>query len=238
MSEEGGCGDFQLTEISEATFPNVLIFLREHFFPNEPCAKALDLCPHGYTIPALERLVTKILEEGLSLAAYLPNNNKIVGLILLKRQVPEDGDQGSQEIGEDDKEKIKCLGNPVKLEKLYKFFDDLTMNYGKSSIFEELNVKEVLDIFILCTSDEMSGRGVGTALVKESLDVAKRQKLPLVTCMALSAFSNRICVKLDFKKLFSVDYGSYTQDGTTLFEANKMKPHTEGVLLYKLIQQV
>ncbi|TRY80924.1 hypothetical protein TCAL_12539 [Tigriopus californicus] len=202
MSEEGGCGDFQLTEISEATFPNVLIFLREHFFPNEPCAKALDLCPHGYT------------------------------------QVPEDGDQGSQEIGEDDKEKIKCLGNPVKLEKLYKFFDDLTMNYGKSSIFEELNVKEVLDIFILCTSDEMSGRGVGTALVKESLDVAKRQKLPLVTCMALSAFSNRICVKLDFKKLFSVDYGSYTQDGTTLFEANKMKPHTEGVLLYKLIQQV
>lgn len=89
-----------------------------------------------FRIPALERLVTKILEEGLSVAAYLPDNNKIVGLILLKKQVPEDGDHGSQEIVEEESEKIKCLGNPVKLEKLYKFFDDLTMNYGKSSIFE------------------------------------------------------------------------------------------------------
>ncbi len=26
----------------------ILRFLREFFLPQEPCARALDLCPHGY----------------------------------------------------------------------------------------------------------------------------------------------------------------------------------------------
>ncbi len=36
--------------IEEDTYGSVLEFLREYFYPNEPCAKALDLCPHGYRL--------------------------------------------------------------------------------------------------------------------------------------------------------------------------------------------
>ena len=40
--------EYQIAMITEPSFPDVLFFLREYFFPNEPCARALDLCPHGY----------------------------------------------------------------------------------------------------------------------------------------------------------------------------------------------
>ncbi len=39
---------YKIAMITEPSFEDILEFLRENFFPFEPCAKALDLCPHGY----------------------------------------------------------------------------------------------------------------------------------------------------------------------------------------------
>jgi hypothetical protein len=37
-----------IVPLREAQFDDAIEFLRENFFPNEPCAKAIDLCPLGY----------------------------------------------------------------------------------------------------------------------------------------------------------------------------------------------
>ena len=42
--------DFKIRPLDVASdCEESLVFLRENFFPFEPCAKALDLCPIGYT---------------------------------------------------------------------------------------------------------------------------------------------------------------------------------------------
>eukprot|EP00095_Tigriopus_kingsejongensis_P000557 maker-scaffold991_size72796-snap-gene-0.9 protein:Tk00557 transcript:maker-scaffold991_size72796-snap-gene-0.9-mRNA-1 annotation:"dopamine n-acetyltransferase-like" len=192
---------FKITEISEASFPNVLIFLREHFFPNEPCAKALDLCPHGYAIPALEKDVTKILEQKVSLAAYLPDNNKIIGVVLLKLQ-SEHEEALDLEGPEEPDDELKCLGYPDKLKKLYGLFDDLTTDYRKTNVFQALKVERIMDIFIICTTNQMQGKGVATALMIEAMKVGQKQEVSAISCMALSTFTTRICLKLDFKVLY------------------------------------
>jgi hypothetical protein len=34
--------------LKEEKFDSAIEFLRENFFPEEPCAQAIDLCPLGY----------------------------------------------------------------------------------------------------------------------------------------------------------------------------------------------
>ena len=39
---------FKILPLSDQDFDAAFEFLRENFFPEEPCAKAIDLCPLGY----------------------------------------------------------------------------------------------------------------------------------------------------------------------------------------------
>ena len=47
----------------------VLSLLRSDFFPHEPCAVGLSLCPAGYRIPALEEDIRRKIREGRSFLA-------------------------------------------------------------------------------------------------------------------------------------------------------------------------
>ena len=48
---------------------NVIDLLLTDFFPDEPCAAGLDLCPPGYRIPALEQDFRNIMARGWSFLA-------------------------------------------------------------------------------------------------------------------------------------------------------------------------
>ena len=39
---------FDIVPLKEDFFDAAIEFLRENFFPEEPCAKAIQLCPLGY----------------------------------------------------------------------------------------------------------------------------------------------------------------------------------------------
>ena len=48
---------------------NIIGLLLTDFFPDEPCAVGLSLCPLGYRIPALESQFRNILLKGWSFLA-------------------------------------------------------------------------------------------------------------------------------------------------------------------------
>ena len=48
---------------------DIIGMLLTDFFPHEPCAAGLDLCPLGYRIPALESELRNILLKGWSYLA-------------------------------------------------------------------------------------------------------------------------------------------------------------------------
>ena len=63
----------------------VLEFLRENFFPFEPCAQNIDLCPLGYKIPALEESIVETLAKEYSIGAF--NGKELIGLSILDEKV-------------------------------------------------------------------------------------------------------------------------------------------------------
>ena len=58
------------------TLCQVLGLLRSHFFPHEPAAAGLSLCPPGYRIPALERDIARQLGQGRS---FLATDQQVTG---------------------------------------------------------------------------------------------------------------------------------------------------------------
>ena len=76
---------FELRTLTADHFEETLEFLREHFFPYEPCAVNIDLCPHGYKIPALEESILDILAKGYSIGAF--DGTKMYGIVILDEKV-------------------------------------------------------------------------------------------------------------------------------------------------------
>ena len=48
--------------------------------------------------------------------------------------------------------------------------------------------------------------------------------------MALSLYTQKICLKQGFDEIFSINYGDYIQDGKPFFDVTKMSVHQEGIL--------
>ena len=76
---------FELRPLTVDNFEQSLEFLREHFFPFEPCAVNIDLCPYGYKIPALEDSIVEILAKGYSIGAF--DGTKLYGILILDEKV-------------------------------------------------------------------------------------------------------------------------------------------------------
>lgn len=129
---------FELRNIIQADIKQCLSFLRENFFPFEPCAVNIDLCPLGYQIPALEKSIQDIINKGYSIGAF--QDDQLIGLVIL-----DDKDKSTDHHDND-------LQMPEKFCKLDKFFNDLCTNYGQSNTCLELNIGKLLDVFIICTA--------------------------------------------------------------------------------------
>ena len=132
---------FRIARVTEEHSEDVLDFLREHFFPNEPCAKAIDLCPLGYRMEAVENDIRNHLAKRMSMAAYLPGRDEMVGVMIL-----------AEKSKNDDNIDLAALGTyPQRFVELDRFFQDLCTNCGNINVLEKYGYDKCLDIFILCT---------------------------------------------------------------------------------------
>jgi len=172
----------------------VLRLLRTDFYPYEPCAVGLDLCPLGYRIPALEAALVKIMEEGRSYVAVEEeapeeSTESIVGVVLCSLMKRDDSTNNPDE---------EEFDLPEKFRKLEKFFDDLKTDYGERCVFDDLATEAVLDVFILATRAARRRKGVGQNLVMRALEEARAEGVAAACTMGLSIFSQKIFHRLQF----------------------------------------
>merc|ERR1711934_1307543 len=82
MGSLSECADTMITirKVELSDMKNVIDLLLTDFFPDEPCAAGLDLCPPGYRIPALEQDFKNIMSRGWSFLAE--SMDKVVGVVI------------------------------------------------------------------------------------------------------------------------------------------------------------
>ena len=125
---------------------NVIDLLLTDFFPDEPCAAGLDLCPPGYRIPALEQDFKNIMSRGWSFLAEDMVNIRINvchmdhEVILLKDKVV--GVVICDVENKDEKQEEPVGIFPEQFLKLERFFTDLKSNID---LFEEVKMLSFLE---------------------------------------------------------------------------------------------
>ncbi len=151
----------------------------------------------------MERQLKKTMSLGLSFAAREVKGGELLGVVII--DILNDKKDEDDDVADPDQGDFKCHDLPLKAKRLFRMFDHITTDGGKSSVFKATGANTAYDIFIISTSDKAKNRGVGTALFRRSMDeCAKRSKQgkSVVQCMALSAYTIRICKKLGFNTLF------------------------------------
>merc|ERR1712203_363161 len=101
----------EIRRVETSDHKNIIGLLLTDFFPYEPCAVGLNLCPLGYRIPALESDFRNILLNGWSFLAE--DMDQVVGVVLC------DLHDKNQPILEKDGV------FPQRFHQLERFFDDL-----------------------------------------------------------------------------------------------------------------
>ncbi|XP_023322794.1 uncharacterized protein LOC111697130 isoform X2 [Eurytemora carolleeae] len=213
--------------VTPEDYSGIILLLRKYFFPHEPAAVGLDLCPKGYAIPGVEKTVLSMLETEYSLVAE--EDGQLIGVLVANLKTGEDDDSDEKKPEKDDSDEL-----PEKMIKLLSFFDDLSTDFGRFCIMEKYCKTSCLEIYMLCTKSEVRKQGLATKLVSQALKMAEEKQVGLVETLALSVYSQAIFRKLGFQVENEIPYKDYAQDEVLIFDVRRMGEHKSGMYMCKL----
>lgn len=83
-------------------------------------------------------------------------------------------------------------------------------------------------VVIMAVSPECRGAGIGTALMKSTLELVATLAMPLCYCICSSRFSGIVCEKAGFEAVHRYAYEDHVVDGHRPIRPEA--PHTEAVV--------
>lgn len=172
-----------------------LDFLEKNFFPNEPFSKSLNLTSRSLE-GSIEVFVLDALKLGMTLIAKSKNNDsgEIIGACVNVKSCVFDASRYS--------ELAKC--SPQTNTK--KLFHVWSLLAREPRLHEDLNERCIFEIKMLTVKDVHQGQGLGTELMKKSLELARDLNFSYAAMNCTSEYAKRIAEKQEMKPLFEVAY--------------------------------
>lgn len=188
--------------------------MRNSFFRDEPLNIAVGLLDDVDTCPELEQFCLETLCDGLSLIAESPDGD-VVGACLNGCHVPGQMDQMEAE--------VESCPNP-KFRKILRLLASLERRADVFGKFPE--VSELLEIRVIAVDAVWRGKGVATALLKQTKQLASELGFTLIKVDCTSYFSALAMMKLDAQCVFSMKYADYCYPDSDEPVFKPEPPHT------------
>ncbi|XP_050299236.1 arylalkylamine N-acetyltransferase 1-like isoform X2 [Anthonomus grandis grandis] len=195
---------------------DILNFLREFFFRDEPLNKYLDLInENNPRCKDLEYFSTKNIDNGLNLKAI--HNGKIIGVCLndlLKRGYLQDPPD-EHEITDPKFSKIVRMLGKVEVE---------------SDIFSKFPDSDTaMTTKILTVNNAYRGQGIAKELLNKTREMAKELGAGFMSVDCTSHFTALALKKLGFECIYTLRYADHKENGEVVF---KPEPPHESVTVY------
>ncbi|KAJ9582978.1 hypothetical protein L9F63_022682 [Diploptera punctata] len=183
--------EYDIVPATEGDSERVAEFLRQTFFKYEPLNIAFKAPPNR---PMEAMRFLKYLKEGTSLIA-ITKSGLLIGLAMngVSRKTTEARVPRSRGL-EAFHESYTKISN---------FVDKVENNMD---IWKITGVESALYLHILAVDPIASGRGIGTKLVKKSIEVAKSKGFPSLWVMCSSHYSAKICRSLGMQSVYRLPY--------------------------------
>lgn len=187
---------YQIQIAKAADIRPTLDFLQKHFFTTEPFAKSLNLTSRSLE-GSVELFVLDSLKQGMTLIAKSKNDEsgEIIGACVNIRSCVFDASRYS--------ELAKCTSQ-INTKKLFQVWSLLAR---EPRTHEEIkNERCIFEIKMLTVKDVHQGQGLGTALMKKSLELAGDLNFSYAAMNCTSEYAKKIAEKQEMKPLFEVAY--------------------------------
>lgn len=216
--------------------------LRKSFFLNETVCIGSEVNLDPQAQLDLEQLCLDVGRSGTSLIARHVHSNSIVGVSFNVLQTPSaPGDLNYFESFRDD----HCISQSSKSLMQYM----ITMD-SKVDLFKKFNIDCLFEIMFLATLPEFEGKGIGSALVSRSIELAKLLKIgqsienlpddskhkrpQMVSALFTSKISQKVGSKNHFKQINEVPHSEFVFRGKTY--SDRIGPeHPTSILVVKEI---
>lgn len=186
--------------IPSSRYSDVVSFCYANFYPDEPMSRSLGICQPGGTRNFLmdKFFIKDALKDGVSMMATDTRDNIVavrIGKVVRRSQV--------QSVSLSDVIlKVTSWLLPVLPKEYSQFFllIDLfnKMNYDVVKAFDKLDCDVMYEDSLLSTAKESRVKGLGTELVRRSLDIARGKGCEYIYTIATGEYSSKIFFKLDF----------------------------------------
>ncbi|XP_065091388.1 uncharacterized protein LOC135712338 [Ochlerotatus camptorhynchus] len=235
-------GEVEIIYYDEKYREQSMDVLRKSFFLNETVCIGSEVNLDPQAQLDLEQLCLDVGRSGTSLIARHVPSNRIVGVSFNVLQTPSaPGDLNYFESFRDD----HCISESSKSLMQYM----ITMD-SKVNLFEKFNIDCLFEIMFLATLPEFEGKGIGSALVSCSIELAKllkngqaienlpddsKHKRPkMVSALFTSRISQKVGSKNHFKQINEVPHSEFVFHGKTY--TDRIGPeHPTSILVVKEI---
>jgi len=208
---------------------NIVEFVNEHFVPFEPINKAIGLCEEGYRMPYFDKWVEDSLvsPDVIAILAEDKESGELLGIVINVIHVMD----YEKEVKAIEEEEVlsRCRKPPAKFLSVLRFLEHLGHDIDVAA---QYGVDKWSDLMLVAGRVDRRVPGLGTELIKRSLNRAEEQGIKVQLGCATSYFTGRIFEKLGFSLVKSIKYEDYKMDGVVVFPPEE--PHLEGKFFVKL----
>ncbi|XP_044728139.1 arylalkylamine N-acetyltransferase 1-like [Chrysoperla carnea] len=187
----------EILDIPPERYNDVIIHLRNNFFPDEPLNASMRLCNYGEAHELLENHSMNTLKDGLSVMAVDKSNLKIGGVALNGILRKDDIKTAQENLEQQNDEKFKTI---------FRFLYEQNM---KINLFEQHSIDTIFECRILSVDSDYRGLGIAKKLLKRSLEVAQKNNFKIFKADATGLFSQRVNESLGCKTILEVKYTDY-----------------------------
>lgn len=98
-----------------------------------------------------------------------------------------------------------------KFKKILKIVDFIDSKFNLFNVYP--NISKYLDAKVMSVDGKYHGQGIGTKLVKRTIEHMRANNIPVISMLCTSFFSAHVCEKLNFKRVYGLKYADYVVDG-------------------------
>lgn len=210
--------DWRLEVAGPCENDQILCFVEKNFFKEEPLFKALMPCPKP---KILQKLIRGSLDQGLTIVARKCSEDKeILGVCINERSCKLDGAKYCKMVSE-----VEDCG-------LKKLFEVLSILHREPKLYEKLCQDEIFLVSMLTVAEKHYGRGIGLAMVQQSLELARDKKFEYAQILCTSDNTRKIADKLQMEKIWAAPYKDILCRGNIKPRALPAPPHNCAKVYY------
>lgn len=211
--------------VKAADVDSTVQFLEMNFLREDPLCRSLCLnTSKGKYDGPIQTLMRDSLHQGMSIVAREENEKEIVGACINSRNCPWDA------------QKLEEFAKNVEDESTRKLLYIWALMSREPRLHQELNLNSIFEINVVAIKRKHAGKGIGTEIVRQSLNLACDLNFAYARMDCTSDYSMKIAKKLNMKRLWDVSYRNILmQDGKTPL-AMPEHPHSHAAVYYMYLK--